>query len=143
MRHTAGHGANAVLIVAETPSSGPVNLAGEVVRDRAVIVAVGTVGMDIQRKLYYEKELDFRIARSYGPGRYDTAYEQKGRRLSTGVCALDGFDLEHGSLPSAAALLVEGRLDLKSLITHRFSIEQANGAYDLITGKTASPILAC
>ena len=84
LQNTGGRGADAVLITAETPSSGPVNLAGQIARDRAVVVAVGTVGMDIQRKPYYEKELDFRIARSYGPGRYDTAYEQKGRDYPIG-----------------------------------------------------------
>ena len=73
---SSGSGVDSVLIAAETPSSDPVNLAGAVVRDRAIVVAVGTVGIDIQRKNYYEKELDFRVSRSYGPGRYDTAYEQ-------------------------------------------------------------------
>ena len=73
-----------MLITAETPSSDPVNLAGADrarSRDRC---RVGTVGMDIERKAYYEKELDFRISRSYGPGRYDAAYEQKGRDYPIG-----------------------------------------------------------
>ena len=68
-----GSGVDSVLITAETASSDPVNLAGAIARDRAVVVPVGTVGMDIERKAYYDKELDFRISRSYGPGRYDTA----------------------------------------------------------------------
>ena len=79
-----GAGVDFVLITAETSSSDPVNLAGAVARDRAIVVAVGTVGMDIERKAYYEKELDFRISRSYGPGRYDAAYEQKGRDYPIG-----------------------------------------------------------
>ncbi len=77
-----GAGVDSVLITAETSSSDPVNLAGAIARDRAIVVAVGTVGMDIERKAYYEKELDFRVSRSYGPGRYDAAYEQKGRDSS-------------------------------------------------------------
>ncbi len=81
---TGGVGVDSVLITAETPSSEPVNLAAELARDRAIVVAVGTVGVDLQRKLYYEKELDFRISRSYGPGRYDAAYEQKGRDYPIG-----------------------------------------------------------
>jgi hypothetical protein len=81
---TGGAGVDSVLITAETASSEPVNLAAEVARDRAVVVAVGTVGMNIERKLYYGKELDFRVSRSYGPGRYDTAYEQKGRDYPIG-----------------------------------------------------------
>jgi len=79
--HSSGAGADAVLITADTPSSEPVELAGAIARDRAVIVAVGGVGMNIPRKTYYEKELDFRISRSYGPGRYDPAYEEQGNEI--------------------------------------------------------------
>ncbi len=132
-----GQGADSVLITAETPSSGPVNLAGEIARDRAVVVAVGTVGMDIQRKLYYEKELDFRIARSYGPGRYDAAYEQKGRDYPIGYVRWT----ETRNMEAFLQLLAEGKLNLKPLITHRFPIDRAHGAYDLITGKTGEPHL--
>ena len=78
LQHSAGHGADSVLIAAQTASNDPVNLAGAVARNRAVVVAVGTVAMDIPRRIFYEKELDFRVSRSYGPGRYDAAYEQKG-----------------------------------------------------------------
>ncbi len=95
-----GAGVDSVLITAETSSSDPVNLAGAIARDRAIVVAVGTVGIDIERKAYYEKELDFRISRSYGPGRYDTAYEQKGSRLSHRLRALDR-NPQHGSLRAA------------------------------------------
>ena len=96
-----GAGVDSVLITAETPSSDPVNLAGAIARDRAIVVAVGTVGMDIERKAYYEKELDFRISRSYGPGRYDAAYEQKGPRLSHRLCALDR-NPQHGSVSAVS-----------------------------------------
>ena len=75
---TSGHGFDAVLITADTASNGPVELAGEIARNRGVIVAVGAVGMNIPRKIFYEKELDFRLSRSYGPGRYDPEYEEKG-----------------------------------------------------------------
>ncbi len=137
LQHSGGQGADAVLITAETPSSGPVNLAGVIARDRAIVVAVGTVGMDIQRKLYYEKELDFRIARSYGPGRYDAAYEQKGRDYPIGYVRWT----ETRNMEAFLQLLAEGKLNLKSLITHRFSIDRAHGAYDLIAGKTGEAYL--
>ena len=78
LQHSGGHGADSVLITAQAASNDPVNLAGAVARNRAVVVAVGTVAMDIPRRFFYEKELDFRVSRSYGPGRYDAAYEQKG-----------------------------------------------------------------
>jgi predicted dehydrogenase/threonine dehydrogenase-like Zn-dependent dehydrogenase len=137
MQHSAGHGADAVLITAETPSSRPVNLAADVVRDRGTVVAVGTVGMDLQRKLYYGKELDFRVARSYGPGRYDTAYEQKGRDYPIGYVRWT----ETRNMEAFLQLLAAGKLDLKPLITHRFAVERAPAAYDLITGKTGEPSL--
>jgi threonine dehydrogenase-like Zn-dependent dehydrogenase len=81
-QHTHGAGVDYVLITAETPSSDPVNLSREIARDRAIVVAVGTVGLDIQRKTYYDGT-DFRISRSYGPAA-DAAYEQKGRDYPIG-----------------------------------------------------------
>jgi predicted dehydrogenase/threonine dehydrogenase-like Zn-dependent dehydrogenase len=137
LRHSSGHGADAVLITAETASSEPVELAGEVARDRGVVIAVGTVGMDIPRKVYFEKELDFRISRSYGPGRYDSAYEQKGRDYPIGYVRWT----ETRNLEAFLQLLADGKLDVKSLITHRFPIERARGAYDLVTGKVDEPFL--
>ena len=137
LQHSNGHGADAVLITAETPSSEPVDVAGEVARDRAVVVAVGTVGMDIQRKLYFEKELDFRISRSYGPGRYDSAYEQKGRDYPIGYVRWT----ETRNMEAFLQLLSDGKLDVQSLITHRFPIERAQGAYELITGRMGQPFM--
>ena len=135
---TGGMGVDAVLITAETASSEPVNLAAELARDRAIVVAVGTVGMELQRKLYYEKELDFRISRSYGPGRYDTAYEHKGRDYPIGQVRWT----ETRNLAAFLQFIADGKLNLPSLITHRFPMEQATRAYDLITGSTGEPFLA-
>jgi predicted dehydrogenase/threonine dehydrogenase-like Zn-dependent dehydrogenase len=132
-----GAGVDAVLITAETSSSDPVNLAGAIARDRAIVVAVGTVGMDIERKLYYEKELDFRISRSYGPGRYDAAYEQKGRDYPLGYVRWT----ETRNMEAFVQLLAEKKVDVGALITHRFSIDRAQSAYDLITGKSREPYL--
>lgn len=134
---TGGLGVDSVLVTAETPSSEPVNLAAELARDRAIIVAVGTVGMELQRKLYYGKELDFRISRSYGPGRYDTAYEQKGRDYPIGHVRWT----ETRNMEAFLQLIADGKLNLPSLITHRFPMEEATRAYDLITGGTREPFL--
>ena len=134
---TGGKGADAVLITAETPSSEPVNLAAEIARDRAVVCAVGTVGMDLERKLYYEKELDFRLSRSYGPGRYDAAYEQKGRDYPIGHVRWT----ETRNMEVFLRFLAEDKLRLAPLITHRFPIEEATRAYDLIMGRTGEPSL--
>ena len=134
---SGGAGVDSVLITAETPSSEPVNLAGAVARDRAIVVAVGTVGIDIERKTYYEKELDFRISRSYGPGRYDAAYEQKGRDYPIGYVRWT----ETRNMEAFVRLLADRKIDVRSLITHRFSIERASSAYELITGRSREPFL--
>jgi predicted dehydrogenase/threonine dehydrogenase-like Zn-dependent dehydrogenase len=131
LQHSSGNGADEVMIAAETSSSDPVNLAAAIARDRAVVVAVGTVGLDIQRKLYYEKELDFRISRSYGPGRYDTAYEQKGRDYPIGHVRWT----ETRNMEAFLQLLDVGKLNLQALITHRFPVDKARSAYELISGK--------
>jgi predicted dehydrogenase/threonine dehydrogenase-like Zn-dependent dehydrogenase len=134
---TGGAGVDSVIITAETPSSEPVNLAAEVARDRAIIVAVGTVGMELQRKLYYEKELDFRVSRSYGPGRYDVAYEQKGRDYPIGHVRWT----ETRNMDAFLRFVADRKLDLNGLITHRFAMEQAMSAYDVITGRKGEPFL--
>jgi len=124
-----GLGVDSVLIGAETRSSDPVNLAGSIARDRAIVVAVGTVGMDIERKVFYEKELDFRISRSYGPGRYDSAFEQKGRDYPIGYVRWT----ETRNMEAFLQLLAGGKINAGSLITHRFPVENAQSAYELIT----------
>ncbi len=137
LRHSAGNGADGVLITAATSSSEPVNLASRVARDRGIVVAVGTVGMDLERRGYYEKELDFRIARSYGPGRYDSAYEQKGRDYPIGYVRWT----ETRNMDAFIRLLSDGKLDIKSLITHRFGIADAGAAYDVINGEASGSSL--
>jgi predicted dehydrogenase/threonine dehydrogenase-like Zn-dependent dehydrogenase len=132
LQHSAGHGMDSVLITAQTASNDPVNLAAGVARNRAAIVAVGTVGMDIPRRTFYEKELDFRVSRSYGPGRYDVAYEQKGIDYPIGYVRWT----ENRNMDAFLKLLADRKFDLQPLITHRFPISRAQAAYDLITGKS-------
>ncbi len=134
---TGGHGADGVLITAETASSDPVNLAGTVARDRAIVCAVGTVGMEIQRRVFFEKELDFRISRSYGPGRYDSAFEQKGRDYPIGYVRWT----ETRNMEAFLDLLATAKIHVRSIITHRFSVENALAAYEVINGKTSEPAL--
>jgi predicted dehydrogenase/threonine dehydrogenase-like Zn-dependent dehydrogenase len=134
---SCGVGADSVLVAAETASSDPVNLAGEIARDRAIVVAVGTVGLDMERKAYYEKELNFRISRSYGPGRYDAAYEQKGRDYPIGYVRWT----ETRNMEAFLHLLADGKVNVGALITHRFPVERARAAYELITGRLHEPFL--
>lgn len=134
---TQGRGFDVVLICADTHTNDPIELAGAIARDRGVVVAVGAVGLNIPRKIYYEKELQVYISRSYGPGRYDGDYEEKGQDYPIGyVRWTEGRNIE-----AIVDLLAAGKLDVRPLITHRYTIEDAPEAYALITGKTDQPFL--
>ena len=126
-----GRGVDAVLICADTTSNDPVQLAGEIARERARIVAVGAVGLEIPRSLYYEKELDLIVSRSYGPGRYDADYEEKGQDYPIGYVRWT----EARNMESFLDLLYRKQLDIAPLISHRIPIQEGKQAYDLITGK--------
>ena len=126
-----------MLIRADTASDDPVELAGVIARDRARIVAVGAVGLHIPRKIYYEKELTFLNSRSYGPGRYDPSYEEGGRDYPIGYIRWT----EGRNLGAVVDLLADGLLAVHPLITHKFPVERAPAAYELITGKTKEPFL--
>jgi predicted dehydrogenase/threonine dehydrogenase-like Zn-dependent dehydrogenase len=132
-----GRGVDTALICADTASADPVELAGLIARDRGRVVAVGAVGLHIPRKIYYEKEISFVNSRSYGPGRYDPAYEEAGHDYPIGyVRWTEGRNLE-----AIIELLANGKLDVRPIITHRFPIERAPEAYELITGKRKEPFL--
>lgn len=136
-RVTNGRGVDAVLITADTSSDGPVILAGDIARDKGLVVSVGAVGMNIPRKTYFEKELDFRISRSYGPGRYDDAYEQQGNDYPYGFVRWT----ENRNMQAFLWLAGEKKLDLGTLITHRIDIADGTRAYELITGKSGEPFM--
>ncbi|MEA3439444.1 MAG: bi-domain-containing oxidoreductase [Chloroflexota bacterium] len=132
-----GIGCDAVLICADTPAADPVELAGDIARDRARVIAVGAVGLNLPRKVYYEKELTFLNSRSYGPGRYDPAYEEGGQDYPIGYVRWT----EARNLQAFVDLLASKRLDVTPLITHRYPIERATQAYKLITSKDEQPFL--
>jgi predicted dehydrogenase/threonine dehydrogenase-like Zn-dependent dehydrogenase len=130
-------GADIVLIAADTPADDPVELAGEIARDRGRVVAVGAVGMNIPRRTYFYKELDFRVSRSYGPGRYDPIYEEGGVDYPPGFVRWTAGR----NMAAFLGLIASGSLDISALITHRFAIQDAPAAYDLITGKSGDLFL--
>jgi predicted dehydrogenase/threonine dehydrogenase-like Zn-dependent dehydrogenase len=134
---TSNQGFDIILICADTKSNDTVELAAALARDRAVVVAVGAVGLELPRKPYYEKELTFLVSRSYGPGRYDPAYEEKGQDYPIGYVRWT----EGRNLQAFVDLLAQDKIDLAPLITHHFPIEQADQAYELITGKDKQPFL--
>ena len=128
---TANRGFDVILICADTPSNDPVELAGVIARDRARVVATGAVGLTLPRKIYYEKELSFINSRSYGPGRYDSNYEENGQDYPLGYVRWT----EGRNFQAVVDLMESGKLNVKPLITHRFPIEKATQAYEVITGK--------
>jgi predicted dehydrogenase/threonine dehydrogenase-like Zn-dependent dehydrogenase len=134
---TRGKGFDSILICADTPSDETVNLAAQIARDRAHVVSLGVVGLHIERKGYYEKELFFQVARSSGPGRYDAAYEEQGHDYPIGYVRWT----EGRNLQAFVDLLAGGQIDMQALITHRFPIVEAPRAYELITGKLQEPYL--
>ncbi len=134
---TANRGFDAVIICADTSSNDPIELAGVIARDRAKVVATGAVGLNIPRKIYYEKEISFINSRSYGPGRYDANYEENGVDYPIGYIRWT----EGRNFQSVVDLLSSRKLKVESLITHRFPIEDGAQAYEVITGKKKEPFL--
>ncbi|WP_332448455.1 bi-domain-containing oxidoreductase [Methanoculleus sp.] len=124
-------GADAVIITAATRSSAPIEAAGRLVRSQGRVVVVGNVGMDVPRDVFYEKEAEVVVSRSYGPGRYDRNYEEKGVDYPIYVRWTERRNME-----AFLELVRQKRIDLNPLITHTFPLEAAPEAYNLInTGK--------
>jgi predicted dehydrogenase/threonine dehydrogenase-like Zn-dependent dehydrogenase len=132
---TRGRGADAVLIAAATPSNEPVELAGQISRTKGRVVAVGLVGLDVPRQVFYERELTLKISMSYGPGRYDPEYEERGHDYPFGYVRWT----ENRNIEAFLDLIAQKRINVEPLITHRFSIEDAERAYQLITGEAQEP----
>ncbi|MDQ3744854.1 MAG: Gfo/Idh/MocA family oxidoreductase [Acidobacteriota bacterium] len=138
LRWSRGRGADAVVITAATASDEPVQLAGEVSRLKGRVVAVGLVGMNVPRQIYFERELTLRVSMSYGPGRYDPEYEERGHDYPLPyVRWTEGRNLE-----AFLDMLAAGRVQTAPLVTHRFPIEESDRAYKLISGDAGEPYLA-
>jgi predicted dehydrogenase/threonine dehydrogenase-like Zn-dependent dehydrogenase len=134
---TKNIGFDSIIICADTPSNDPVELAGVIARDRAKVVATGAVGLNIPRKVYYEKELALINSRSYGPGRYDANYEENGVDYPIGYIRWT----EGRNFQAVVDLMESRKLKVESLISHRFDIQEGVKAYEVITGKRKEPFL--
>lgn len=134
---TRGIGADAVIITAGTSSNAPIELAIKMARKKGRVVVVGAVAMDIPRSPFYEKELEITISCSYGPGRYDPAYEEEGHDYPAGYIRWT----ENRNMSAILDLIAAGRLNVGRIITHRFPIAEAAKAYDLVTGKVSEPFV--
>lgn len=137
LEFSKGRGVDAVLITAATKSNEPVTVAGEICRAHGKVVVTGMVGMDIPRDMYYKKELDFKLSLSYGPGRYDPNYEEAGHDYPFGYVRWT----EQRNIEAFLDCVATGKVTPSKFITHRFSIENALDAYDLLLGKTNEPYL--
>jgi predicted dehydrogenase/threonine dehydrogenase-like Zn-dependent dehydrogenase len=129
-----GRGVDAVIITASTPSSEPISQAAKMSRKRGRIVLVGVTGLELSRQDFYEKEITFQVSCSYGPGRYDACYEQKGQDYPVGYVRWT----EQRNFEAVLDLMASNALNVTPLISHRFSIENAEEAYSLLTGSEPS-----
>ncbi|MCR9191746.1 MAG: bi-domain-containing oxidoreductase [Gammaproteobacteria bacterium] len=123
-----GHGVDAVLITAATPSNDPMTQAARMSRKRGRIVLVGVTGLSLNRADFYEKELSFQVSCSYGPGRYDPIYEQKGIDYPYGLVRWTA----QRNFEAVLDMMADGRLNVAPLITHRFELEDAAAAYQVL-----------
>jgi predicted dehydrogenase/threonine dehydrogenase-like Zn-dependent dehydrogenase len=130
MAYSRRRGVDAVIVTAATKSSEPMHQAALMSRKRGRIVLVGVTGLELSRADFFEKELTFQVSCSYGPGRYDANYEEKGNDYPVGFVRWT----EQRNLEAVLDMMADGRLDVKPLISHRFAIDEAAQAYELVGG---------
>jgi predicted dehydrogenase/threonine dehydrogenase-like Zn-dependent dehydrogenase len=132
--YSRGRGVDAVIITAATKSNEPMHQAALMCRKRGRIVLVGVTGLELSRADFFEKELTFQVSCSYGPGRYDPSYEERGNDYPVGFVRWT----EQRNFEAVLDMMSDGRIDVKPLISHRFAIESAEAAYELVGGGAPS-----
>jgi predicted dehydrogenase/threonine dehydrogenase-like Zn-dependent dehydrogenase len=126
---TRGLGMDGVLITAATASNEPVSQAARMCRQRGRIVLVGVAGLTLERADFYQKELSFQVSCSYGPGRYDPDYEERGHDYPAGFVRWT----EQRNFQAVLEMMRSRQLDVRPLISHRFPFDAAPAAYELLT----------
>jgi predicted dehydrogenase/threonine dehydrogenase-like Zn-dependent dehydrogenase len=134
MAFSKGRGVDGALIAASTQSSDPVRQAAQMCRKRGRIVLVGVTGLELSRADFYERELSFQVSCSYGPGRYDPEYEEKGHDYPLGYVRWT----EQRNFEAVLETMAQGRLEVEPLVSHRFPIQDATKAYEVISGNEPS-----
>ncbi|MCX7559706.1 bi-domain-containing oxidoreductase [Sulfitobacter sp. F26204] len=134
MAFSRGFGIDGVIITASTKSSDPITQAARMSRQRGRIVLVGVTGIELNRADFYEKELNFQVSCSYGPGRYDPSYEDDGNDYPIGFVRWT----QQRNFEAALDMLASGALDVSHLISHRVPFEDAPRAYELLTSDKAA-----
>lgn len=134
MAFSRGEGVDGVIIAASTKSNAPISQAARMCRRRGRIVLVGVTGLELSREDFYKKELSFQVSCSYGPGRYDPNYEEKGQDYPYGLVRWT----EQRNFEAVLDMMASGQLNVKPLITHRFAFENAPSAYQVLTEDTSA-----
>lgn len=134
---TQGRGVDAVLITAATDSNEPIELAADVSRMKGRVVVVGMTGLTVPRHSYFKRELSLKISMSYGPGRYDPEYEERGHDYPFGYVRWT----ENRNIEAFLDLVSQGRVSVEPLISHRVKVDDAERAYELIAGDLNEPYL--
>jgi predicted dehydrogenase/threonine dehydrogenase-like Zn-dependent dehydrogenase len=125
-KFSRGQGVDGVIIAASTKSSDPVAQAARMCRKRGRIVLVGVTGLELNRADFYEKELSFHVSCSYGPGRYDPLYEEKGQDYPLGFVRWTA----RRNFEAVLDMMASGKLNVKPLISHRVAFEDAPSIYE-------------
>ena len=128
--YSRGRGADAAIITTTTKSNKPIRQATQMCRKRGRIVLVGTAGLQLSRDDFFKRELTFQVSTSYGPGRYDPNYEEKGQDYPLGYVRWT----EQRNFEAVLDMMSDNKMDVKSLISHKFDVQQAKKAYELIGG---------
>lgn len=131
---SGGRGVDGVIVTASTRSSEPMAQAARMSRKRGRIVLVGVTGLELNRADFYEKELTFQVSCSYGPGRYDPAYEQQGQDYPLGFVRWT----EQRNFEAVLDMMADGRIDVAPLISHRFPVREATRAYDVLVNERSA-----
>jgi len=133
---SADRGVDGVIVTAATSSNEPVSQGARMCRKRGRIVLVGVAGLELDRSDFYQKEISFQVSCSYGPGRYDPDYEEKGHDYPVGFVRWT----EQRNFEAVLEMMAAGTLDVRPLITHRFAFTEAAAAYQVLT-RSAEPQL--
>jgi predicted dehydrogenase/threonine dehydrogenase-like Zn-dependent dehydrogenase len=132
-----GRGVDVVIITASSKSNEPVSQAATMSRKRGRIVLVGVVGLEFSRADFYEKEISFQVSCSYGPGRYESGYEEKGNDYPVGFVRWT----EQRNFEAVLDLMSSGAINMQPLISHRYDIDDAINAYKCLDDRSALGIL--
>ena len=132
-----GRGVDGVIVAVSAQSDDVIHQAAEMCRKRGRIILVGVTGLNLRRDDFYKKEISFQVSASYGPGRYDKSYEEKGHDYPIGFVRWT----EQRNFEAVLDMMADGSLDVKPLITHRYLIDDAKDAYELLNESSALGIL--